>query len=294
MKVGFIGLGNMGMPMCTNLIEAGHDVRVFDVRPEARQACAKVGARAEESAAAAASGANVVMTSLPRPSDVEAVALGSDGIIHGAAPGTVYADLTTNSPAVSKRVGTELAAKQITMIDAPVSGGVVGARKATLAIMVGGDETAYQKCLPLFEAMGQNISHLGEQGCGCIAKIVNNLIAFCSMAAGAEGLMLGTAAGIDPVKLDNVIRASSGNSMAYRGLARKSLQGDWSPSFTVDLAYKDMHLALELADELEIPLPLSAQVHNLMRMAKGLGFGDNDASAIMRVYESTQQRSVRG
>lgn len=294
MKVGFIGLGNMGMPMCTNLIEAGHDVRVFDVRPEARQACAKVGARAEESAAAAASGANVVMTSLPRPSDVVAVALGSDGIIHGAAPGTVYADLTTNSPAVSKRVGTELAAKQITMIDAPVSGGVVGARKATLAIMVGGDETAYQKCLPLFEAMGQNISHLGEQGCGCIAKIVNNLIAFCSMAAGAEGLMLGTAAGIDPVKLDNVIRASSGNSMAYRGLARKSLQGDWSPSFTVDLAYKDMHLALELADELEIPLPLSAQVHNLMRMAKGLGFGDNDASAIMRVYESTQQRSVRG
>ena len=294
MKVGFIGLGNMGMPMCTNVIEAGHDVRVFDVRPEARQACAKVGARAEESAAAAASGANVVMTSLPRPSDVEAVALGSDGIIHGAAPGTVYADLTTNSPAVSKRVGTELAAKQITMIDAPVSGGVVGARKATLAIMVGGDETAYQKCLPLFEAMGQNISHLGEQGCGCIAKIVNNLIAFCSMAAGAEGLMLGTAAGIDPVKLDNVIRASSGNSMAYRGLARKSLQGDWSPSFTVDLAYKDMHLALELADELEIPLPLSAQVHNLMRMAKGLGFGHNDASAIMRVYESTQQRSVRG
>lgn len=294
MKVGFIGLGNMGMPMCTNLIEAGHDVRVFDVRPEARQACAKVGAREAESAAAAASEANVVMTSLPRPSDVEAVALGSDGIIHGAAPGTVYADLTTNSPAVSKRVGTELAAKQITMIDAPVSGGVVGARKATLAIMVGGDETAYQKCLPLFEAMGQNISHLGEQGCGCIAKIVNNLIAFCSMAAGAEGLMLGTAAGIDPVKLDNVIRASSGNSMAYRGLARKSLQGDWSPSFTVDLAYKDMHLALELADELEIPLPLSAQVHNLMRMAKGLGFGDNDASAIMRVYESTQQRSVRG
>jgi 3-hydroxyisobutyrate dehydrogenase-like beta-hydroxyacid dehydrogenase len=294
MQVGFIGFGNMGMPMCTNLIAAGHDVCVFDLRPEATKACKTMGATVAQSAADAASEVEVVMTSLPRPSDVEAVAIGANGIIEGAAPGTIYADLTTNSPVVSKRVGTELAAKDIAMIDAPVSGGVVGARKATLAIMAGGDEAAYQICLPLFEAMGQNISHLGEQGCGCVANIVNNLIAFCSMAAGAEGLMLGAAAGIDPVKLDNVIRASSGNSMAYRGIARKSLEGDWSPSFTVDLAYKDMHLALELADELEIPLPLSAQVHNLMRMAKGLGFGSNDASAIMRVYETTLQRTVRG
>lgn len=293
MRVGFIGLGHMGGPMCRNVIRAGHDVRVFDLRSDAIAACTVLGGTAASSTADAAAGAELVLTSLPMPADVEAVALGPNGIVHGARPGTIYADLSTNSPKMIRSIAERLAAKGIVTLDAPVSGGVVGAEKGTIAIMVGGAEEAYATCKPVFEAMGKSISHLGGLGCGCVAKIVNNLIAFSNMAAGAEGLMLGAAAGIDPVKLDEVIRNSSGNSMGYRGVARKTLDGDWSPSFSVDLAYKDLHLALELADELGIPLLLGSQVHNLMRMARGLGFGRDDATALMRVYETTLQRAVR-
>jgi len=215
------------------------------------------------------------------------------GIAENAKPGAIYIDLSTNSPSVIKKIAQQLSEKKITTLDAPVSGGIIGAEKGTIAIMVGGDKSTYQKCLPLFESFGQNISHLGELGCGCIAKIVNNMIAFCNMAAGAEGLMLGAAAGIEPAALNEVIRNSSGNSMGYRATAYTTLKGDWSPSFTMDLAYKDMHLALELADELSVPLSISPQVHNLMRMARGMGYGGDDATAMMRVYEETMNRQVR-
>lgn len=293
MKVGFIGVGHMGGPMCKNIIRGGHDVTVYDLDQDAIAACTELGAAQGASASDVAAQVEVVMTSLPMPRDVEAVALGPNGIAEGAKPGTIYVDLSTNSPAVVRRIAADLATRDITMIDAPVSGGVVGAEKGTIAIMVGGDKAAYETCMPVFESFGENISHLGDLGCGCIAKIVNNMIAFCNMAAGAEGLMLGAAAGIDPEALNQVIRNSSGNSMSYRGMARKTLDGDWSPSFTVDLAYKDLHLALELGDELGVPLSLGVQTHNLMRMARGMGFGGDDATAIMRVYETTLNREVR-
>ena len=294
MKIGFIGVGNMGGPMCRNIVRGGHEVRVFDLSEAAVQACVDVGASAAASIADAVADAEVVMTSLPMPKDVEAVALGPGGIGEHASVGTIYADLSTNSPTVVRRVAATLAERGITMIDSPVSGGVVGAEKATIAIMVGGDRDAYERCLPVFESFGENISHLGELGCGAIAKIVNNMIAFCNMAAAAEGLMLGAAAGIDPSALNDVVRASSGNSMSFRGMARKTLAGDWTPSFALDLAYKDLHLALELADELGMPLMLAPQTHNLMRMARGLGWGGDDTTSIMRVLETTMGREVRG
>lgn len=293
MKIGFIGVGHMGGPMCRNIIRGGHDVTAFDLSSAAVQACVEVGAEAGASIAATVQDAEVVMTSLPMPADVEAVALGAGGIAESARPGTIYVDLSTNSPKVVRAIAAELEKKSITMIDSPVSGGVIGAEKGTIAIMVGGDKTAFETCLPIFESFGENISHLGELGCGAIAKIVNNMIAFCNMAAGAEGLMLGAAAGIDPEALNQVVRNSSGNSMSYRGVAHKTLNGDWAPSFALDLAYKDMHLALELADELGVPLMLAPQTHNLMRMARGMGYGANDTTAIMRVYEETMHREVR-
>lgn len=294
MKVGFIGLGNMGGPMCRNIIKGGHDVTVFDLNAAAIKTCTDLGAKAAASPKDVASQVDVVMTSLPMPRDVEAVALGPNGIIEGAKQGTIYVDLSTNSPSMIRKIAAVLAPKGITMIDAPVSGGAIGAEKRTIAIMVGGDRAAYDRCMPVFESFGQNISHLGALGSGAIAKIVNNMLAFSNMAAAAEGLMLGAAAGIDPDALNEVIRNSSGNSMAYRGVAYKTLNGDWSPTFTIDLAYKDLHLALELGDELGIPLAMGAQTHNLMRMARGMGFGGDDASALMRVYEKTLGREVRG
>ena len=294
MKIGFIGVGHMGGPMCRNIIKkSGFDVTVFDLNKEAVAACVEVGGKAAATMADAISGMDVIMTSLPMPKDVEAVALGPGGIAEHARSGAIYADLSTNSPTVIRRVADALSGKGVTTIDAPVSGGVIGAEKGTIAIMVGGDKDAYDTCMPIFESFGQNVSYLGGLGSGCIAKIVNNMIAFCNMAAGAEGLMLGAVAGIDPEALNEVIRNSSGNSMGYRGVAHKSLNGDWSATFTVDLAYKDMHLALELADELSVPLSLSPQVHNLMRMARGLGYGGDDATAMMRVYENALGREVR-
>ncbi len=295
MKIGFIGVGNMGGPMCRNIIrKSGHEVAVFDLNPEAIAACTALGGRAAGSVAELAAASDVVMTSLPMPRDVESVAAGPGGILENARPGTTWIDLSTNSPLVVRNLARQLGQRDIRTLDAPVSGGVVGAEKGTIAIMVGGDRALFEQYRPLFESFGENVIHVGEIGAGCIAKIVNNMIAFCNMAAGAEGLMLGAVAGIEPETLNQVIRSSSGNSFGYRGMARKALTGDWSPTFALDLAYKDMHLALELADELGVPLALSPQVHNLMRMARGSGYGSQDTTAMMRVYEDTLKRTVHG
>lgn len=295
MKVGFIGVGHMGGPMCRNIIKkSGHDVIVYDLNADAVKACTDLGASAGSSVSAVAAEVDVIMTSLPMPKDVERVALGPDGIADGARDGLVYFDLSTNSPIVVRSIAERLAPKGVTMLDAPVSGGVVGAEKGTIAIMVGGEKPIFDKHLPLFESFGANVIHVGDLGAGMIAKIVNNMIAFCNMAAGAEGMMLGTVAGIDPSVLNQVVRNSSGNSMGFRAVAKKSLDQDWSASFALDLAYKDMHLALELADELAVPLSLSPQVHNLMRMAKGLGYGQEDTVALTKVYQDTLQRKING
>lgn len=294
MKVGFIGVGSMGGPMCRNIIrKSNHEITVFDLNAAAVKTCTDIGGKAAGSVAELAAGADVVMTSLPMPRDVEAVALGPGGIAENARKGTVYFDLSTNSPATVRRIAEQLKARGITMLDAPVSGGVVGAENATIAIMVGGDKATFEAQLPLLKSFSANVIHMGELGTGTVAKLVNNMVAFCNMAAGAEGLMLGAAAGIDVRKLDEVIRNSSGNSNAYRSMAERVMKGDFKAAFALNLAYKDTHLALELADELSVPTPLAAQVHNLMRMARGLGLGTSDTSSIMRVYETTLKREVR-
>ena len=294
MRIGFIGAGNIGGPMCRHVIRrSGADVVVFDLNPEAVRRCTDVGGVAAASVAAAVKDADVVLTSLPGPRDVETVALGAEGIEGHARPGTVYFDLTTNSPAVARRVAAQLRTRGITMLDAPVSGGVAGAEDRTLTVMAGGDAAALEKHRGVLESFGENIIHTGDLGSGCIAKLVNNMIAFCTTAAAAEGLMLGTMAGVDPELLERVVRHSTGDSHAFRGLARDTLAGDWSPTFALDLAYKDLHLALELADELNVPLSLSPQVHNLMRMARAMGHGGDNATAVMRVYEKTMDTELR-
>lgn len=295
MKIGFVGVGNMGGPMCRNLIaNCGHEVLVYDLDRAAVQRCVEAGGIAADSLEAAVSGSDVVFSSLPMPKDVEAVALGAGGVAESARQGTVYIDLSTNSPAVVRKIAAVLAERGVEMLDAPVSGGIVGAEKATIAIMVGGARAVFDDHLPLFRSFGKNVVYAGGLGAGSVVKIVNNMVAFSNMASGAEGLMLGAAAGIDPDVLNRVIRNSSGDGFGYRATARAALAGDWSPTFALDLAYKDLHLALELADEIGIPLPLAAQTHNLMRMARGSGYGGNDCTAMMRVYEDALRREVRG
>ncbi|MET4700631.1 3-hydroxyisobutyrate dehydrogenase-like beta-hydroxyacid dehydrogenase [Constrictibacter sp. MBR-5] len=293
MKVGFIGVGNMGGPMCRNIVKnTNHEVIVFDLGAAAVARCTEAGAKAAGSIAELVAQADVVFTSLPMPKDVDAVALGAGGIGESARPGTVYFDLSTNSPVEARRVAEALQARGVTMLDAPVSGGVVGAEAGTLAVMVGGDPAAYETHLALLRSFAANPIHMGAVGAGSIAKLVNNMMAFCNMAAAAEGLMLGAAAGIDLEKLATVIRTSSGGSAIFQKFGERALAGQFEAAFALDLAYKDLHLALELADQLNVPVPAGAQTHNLMRMARGMGFGRDDSSSVVRVYEAAAGRPL--
>jgi 3-hydroxyisobutyrate dehydrogenase-like beta-hydroxyacid dehydrogenase len=294
MKVGFIGVGNMGGPMCGNIIKnTNHEVIVFDLNPDAVKVCTDLGASAGSSVADIAARCDVVLTSLPMPTHVEAVALGAGGIAENARPGTVYIDLSTNSPTMARRVHAALAAKGIPMLEAPVSGGVARAAEGTIVIMVGGDEALCDAQRPLLNSFSSEVVHTGEVGMGSVAKLINNMLAFCNMAAAAEALMMGAKSGIDLKKLDQVITNASGFSSSYRALAGKSFAGDFKPGFALDLAHKDLRLALELADELGVPGMVAPQVMSLFRMARGMGMGSDDMSTMIRVYEKALDTEVR-
>ena len=295
MKVGYIGVGNMGGPMCRNLIKkSNHAVSVFDLNPAAVKTCTDLGATAGKSIADVTRDADIVMTSLPMPRDVEAVTLGDNGILAHIGKGQTYIDLSTNAPSMVKKIGAAMAAKGIAMLDAPVSGGTVGAEAATIAIMVGGDRKAFDDALPVLQSFSANVIHMGPLGSGTVAKLCNNMMAFCNAAAASEAMMLGVTAGLDPAKLVQVIASSSGNSSIFKAFSERALSGKFSPpSFALNLAHKDLHLAMELADELDVPLPLGSATHNLQRMARKMGMGGDDSSAILRVYEKTLGKTVK-
>jgi 3-hydroxyisobutyrate dehydrogenase-like beta-hydroxyacid dehydrogenase len=291
MKVGFIGVGNMGGPMCRNIIKnTNHEVIVFDLNAEALKTCTDLGASAGLSVADVAARADVVITSLPMPKHVEEVAA---AIAANAKPGTVYIDLSTNSPTVAKRVADALAAKGIQMLEAPVSGGTPRATDGTIVIMVGGDEKLCDAQRPLLNSFSSEVVHVGDIGMGSVAKLINNMLAFCNMAAAAEALVMGAKSGIDLKKLDQVISNASGYSSGYRSVADKSFAGNFNPTFALDLAHKDLRLALELADELGVPGMIAPQVMSLMRMARGMGMGGNDSATVIQVYEKAIGQTVR-
>jgi 3-hydroxyisobutyrate dehydrogenase-like beta-hydroxyacid dehydrogenase len=295
MKVGFIGVGNMGGPMCRNIIRnTNHEVVVFDLNAAAIAACTDLGATAGASVAELAASCDVVITSLPLPRDVEAVALGPGGIKENARRGTTYIDLSTNSPGLARRVHAALAERGIAMLEAPVSGGVPRATDGTIVIMVGGEAAAFEAQRPLLASFSGEVIHVGAVGFGSVAKLINNQLAFSNAAAAAEALILGMMSGIDLHKLDQVIANASGNSSAYRALAGKAFRRDFKPGFALDLAHKDLRLALELADELGVPGMIGPQVMSLYRMARGMGLGPSDSSAVLKVYEAALSREVRG
>ena len=294
MKVGFIGVGNMGGPMCRNIIKnTNHEVIVFDLSQDAMKACTDLGASAGASVADVASRCDVTITSLPLPKIVEDVTLGKGGIADSAKPGSVFIDLSTNAPATAKRVAEGMAAKGILMLEAPVSGGTARATDGTIVIMVGGDAAVFENNLPLLKSFSGEVIHLGEIGFGSVAKLINNMLAFCNAAAAAEALMMGKRSGIDLKKLDEVIRNASGMSSAYAGMATKAFAGNFAPTFALDLAHKDMRLAMELADELGVPGLIAPQVLNLMRMARGMGLGSSDSASVIKVYETALKEEVR-
>lgn len=290
MKIGFIGVGNMGGPMCRNIIRnTNHQVVVHDLDAAAVARCTSLGATSVDSIGALA-GCEVVFTSLPMPDVVERVIAGPGGLAESAAAGTVVIDLSTNSPETAQAMAAALGARGIAMLEAPVSGGVVKAEEGTIAIMVGGEEAVFEAQRPLFASFTANAFHVGAVGMGSVAKLINNMLAFCNMAAAAEGLMMGAAAGIDLKKLADVVSVSSGASGAFSSIAAKSASGNYVPGFALDLAHKDLRLAVQLADKTGVPGMVAPNVLNLLRAARGMGFGGEDVTGMIRVYEGMMGR----
>lgn len=291
MKIGFIGTGNMGGPMAANVLAGGHELLVYDSQATATEALEASGAVRCDNLASLASGSEVVFLSLPGPSEVTAVAA---QILPQMSSGQTLVDMSTNSPSVVKDIARDAQARDVVFLDAPVSGGVRGAKKGTLAIMVGGDASHYSRLEPLFKCMGENIFHVGDVGAGNVAKLVNNMLAFSTMMANAEALVLGAKAGVDPNVLWNVVRTSSGSSMTWEGGARAILRDRLAPTFTVDLACKDIGLATDLANELDVDLTMVPTAERLLKDFQANGYAKEDVLATVKALEEAAGVVVRG
>jgi 3-hydroxyisobutyrate dehydrogenase len=283
--------------MVANLQKAGHELLVFDVRREAGKEALSHGARWAETPADAARQSEIVMTSLPGPKEVEQVALGTNGIVAGAAAGSIYIDVSTSSPTLIRRIHTVLGEHGVRVADAPVSGGVVGAEEATLQIMVGCDADLFEQIKPVLRGIGDKITYIGEVGAGEVAKLVHNQIALVVQQAVAEGLTLGTKAGIQPEKLLEAIRGGAyGRSGGGIGpnLEKSTLQGDWDrPRFALALARKDLGLATDLASEFGVPMPLAATAEQALIECLNRGWGGKDMSAAFALQEERANVKVR-
>ena len=294
MKLGFIGLGNMGNNMAMNLLKTGHTLQVTDLRREAGANLEEAGAVWVDTAEQAVSGADFSFLSLPMPKDVEHVVLDDGGVLAGCQTGHTIVDMSTNAPTVVKSLAEQCRAKGVDFLDAPVSGGVRGARNASLAIMVGGDKAVYERCEPLLKAMGENVFHVGDIGAGNVAKLVNNMLAFIHMMGAAEALVLGTKAGVDPNVLWSIVKASSGGSFIWNAGTRAILRDRLAPTFTIDLARKDIGLATGLADELQVPLKMAKLAEELIVGYQQTGYAQEDVLATIKELEKLTGTTVRG
>ncbi|MBI3455503.1 MAG: 3-hydroxyisobutyrate dehydrogenase [Candidatus Rokubacteria bacterium] len=288
--IGFIGIGNMGLPMLTNLLKAGYRVEAYDVRREAIEAAVQRGASAGGSAAETAARVEVLVTMLPNSPDVEVAYLGSKGILEGARSGLVCIDMSTIDPATTRRVGERLVAAGARMLDAPVSGAVPRAIEGTLTIMVGGEAALVEAMRPILSVMGRNVIHVGSLGSGEVAKICNNLIAGVSMIAVAEAFTIGRRAGVDPRVLHEVISKSSGNCWAIEhncpvpGLVPKAAANhDFAAGFMTDLMAKDLSLARAAARDLGATCFSGTLGHELYMLASRHGLGRKDFSAVIQL-----------
>ena len=286
MKVGFVGTGNMGGPMAANLIKAGHELTVHDLRRESATNLLEMGAQWADSPAEAAQGNELVLTSLPAPRDVEAVALGEMGVLEGASSETIYADLSTNSPTMIRHIHNVCAQRGVTVMDAPVSGGTYGASAGTLAVMVGGDEAVYNRIKPTLDAIGSNVVYCGSIGNGMVCKICNNLMSMGIGVLLTEALTLGVKAGVDLEVLADVINKSSGGSTRLREkFSRFLFQGNFEPGFAAALAAKDVRLATDMGREFAVPMELSNLVDQRYVEALGRGWGPRDSDIVSMIQE---------
>ncbi|OGL18795.1 MAG: 3-hydroxyisobutyrate dehydrogenase [Candidatus Rokubacteria bacterium RIFCSPLOWO2_12_FULL_71_22] len=295
MNIGFIGLGTMGRHMASNLIAAGHALVVHDARREAAAPHVGAGARWAETPRAVAEATEVVFTSLPGPPEVEAVALGAQGLLAGLAAGTTYFDLSTNAPALVRRIHAAFAARGIHMLDAPVSGGPRGAETRKLALWVGGDPAVFARHKPVLDAIGDQAYYVGPIGAGSIAKLVHNCAGYVIQTALAEVFTLGVKAGVEPLALWKAVRqGAAGRRRTFDGLVDQFLPGTFDPAaFALRLAHKDVSLATALGREHRVPMRLANATLEEMTEALNRGWGERDSRVAMLLQEERAGVEIR-
>ena len=285
LKVGYIGLGLMGKSIARNILKSGYPLVVHNRSRAAVDELVAEGAQAAFSPAEVASQVEVVFTNLPDSPDVEKVVLGTDGILEGARAGLVYVDNSTIKPATARLIAERLATKGVLSLDAPVSGGDIGARDGTLAIMVGGPTEALEKVRPIFEVMGKTITHVGDSGAGQIAKAANQIMVAAQMVAMGELLILAQKAGADPQKVVEAIRGGAAQCWTLDVKPQRLFAGNRQPGFKAYMQAKDIHIVLETARQYGVPLPSAAVHAQLFNAMLQNGMGDLDNSAVIAMIE---------
>lgn len=280
-RVGFIGLGIMGGPMAGNLLKAGYVLTVWNRTAVKAEPLAAMGARVAGSPAEVAAASDVTFTCVTASADVEAVVLGSGGVAEGARPGSIYVDCSTVAPATARRLHAALAARDVEALDAPVSGGDVGARAGTLAVMVGGERETFERALPVLRAVGKTVVHVGPPGAGQVVKLCNQVAGGLNLLAMAEAISLCRRSGVDPARMLEVVSAGAASSWMLQHLGPRAVAGDFAPGFMVDLMQKDLGLVLEEAHATHTPLPGSALVRQLFEMLQARGRGREGTQAIV-------------
>jgi len=284
-KIGFIGLGIMGKHMSAHLLKAGYELVAYDIVGEKLDRIVALGAERGTSCRDVAARSDVIISMVPDSPDVEKVALGEGGIIEAARPGHIYIDMSTIAPRTAIRVAEELGKKGVRCLDAPVSGGEVGAKNATLSIMVGGPEDLFKEVLPIFQVMAKTITLCGPNGAGQTVKACNQIQVALNFVGMAEALVLGAKAGVDPAIIIKVLSGGYAQTRVMDVRGPMVIEGDFEPGFKSKFHYKDLNIIMETAKELHVPLPATALAHELFSALLAAGRGDLDHSAVITVLE---------
>ena len=293
-KIGFVGLGIMGKPMAGHLIKAGHEVSVYDLNSAPVQELSSKGASACKSNKEVAQKSDLIFIMVPDTPDVEAVLFGKDGLADGLKSGSIVVDMSSISPIATKEFAKKLAGMKVKMLDAPVSGGQVGAENATLSIMVGGETEVFEKIKPYFQLMGKNIVHVGGNGDGQTCKVANQIIVALNIEAVSEALLFASKAGADPVKVRAALMGGFAHSRILELHGEKMLNRTFKPGFRIRLHQKDLNLALQSARSMGVSLPNTATAQELFNAVAAQGGIDLDHSAMVLALENLANHKVKG
>lgn len=290
--IGFIGLGIMGKPMALNLLKAGYTVVVLNRHQHVTDELVAQGARSAERIQDVATQSDVVITMLPDSPQVEEVLIGSEGVLAGAHQGLTVIDMSTISPVVTQKIAAQLAEQHIPMLDAPVSGGDKGAIAGTLSIMVGGNADVFSRCMPIFQALGKTIVHVGESGAGQVVKACNQIVVALSIEAVSEALVLGSKAGVDPTKILQVLSGGLAANKVMELRGEGMVKHSFTPGFRVRLHHKDLGIALGAGRAYGVPLPVTAIVDQMLAALEVGGRGDLDHSALLTYIEDLAHHAI--